>query len=340
MKYHLLSAATLFAAAGAWAATPSLGQRLRTLVADDCIGVAVVTSRGDTIAVNGDRPFAMQSVVKFHQAVALAHILGEKLIDDTVSVAASDLKRDTWSPMRARAPQGGYEISPVGLLDYSLLMSDNNAADILFNRYASPSVVDSVVRAISPARDFAVRRTEAEMHADTSVVKDNWSTPADAASFINSFFTSDATVGGTIVRAVMSQPTAFGNTRIVAGIPDGKATVLHKTGTGDIDAAGRPTAVNDVAFVYYPRPDGTFGYYSLAVFVENFEGSPADAEQRIAAISKEVWEAMLVDDASVAMRNASAPMAQPSSTVRDNSSLWEMPIGAAILGAVLDGMLE
>lgn len=58
---------------------------------------------------------------------------------------AEDLKPDTWSPMRDEHPDGG-DFSVQQLMWYSLVNSDNNACDILFNRFVTPAQVEGCVR--------------------------------------------------------------------------------------------------------------------------------------------------------------------------------------------------
>ena len=52
------------------AGAQSLADELRREIGSDNIGVAVITSWGDTVVVNGERHYPLMSVFKFHQAVA------------------------------------------------------------------------------------------------------------------------------------------------------------------------------------------------------------------------------------------------------------------------------
>lgn len=280
----------------------SLQQRLEAFADTPGTGIAVITSAGDTLGVNIDRDYMLASVMKFHQAVALTRILTfDEIVGDSVWVTKDDLLTGTWSPLRAQCPDGNFYISPVGLLDYTLQMSDNNCADILFDRYASPYCVDSIIRATTPACNFSIQRTEAEMHADTALARLNRSTPADAATLMHTFFTEDTTVSSLAIRAIMARDGAFGKDRLPAGISAGNATIYHKTGTGELAPDGHPTAVNDLGFVYYPKSDGSFGYYTVAVFLEDFSGTQQEAEARIAAISETVWAEMMMAEATKAV---------------------------------------
>ncbi len=314
-----------------------VGDALRPYASDSSIGIAVILPEGDTIGVNSDRTFPLESVMKFYQAVALSHLLGDRLLTDSISVGPADLKAATWSPMRAKYSGETFSASPAFLLDYSLRYSDNNAADILFDRYGSPKEVDSVLRMISRAKNFSLRFTESDMHADTSLCSLNFATPADAATLFFDYFCLDSL--STVVRAIMSHPTPFGVNRLAAGFPAGKATLLHKTGTG-FNAPGRTGNVNDVGFVFYPRSDGSFGYYSIAVFVADREGAVADAEALIAQISESVWTALMAADADYALRTT-VPAGKPNAPVptEENHTPWFALVGSAIIEAMIDNAL-
>lgn len=271
------------------AGAQSLADELRREIGSDNIGVAVITSWGDTVEVNGERHYPLMSVFKFHQAVALARKLGYPgILATEVEVSPDELREDTWSPMRRHNPYGGHaDIS--ALLHYSLQWSDNNACDILFDRFASPAEVDSIIRAATPARDFAIACNEAQMHADTSLCRRNWSTPLACAELVHHVFTADTTVAASVVKAVMAQKSPMGRTRLAAAIPQSNGMIFHKTGTGDMRGDTVP-ALNDAGHIVYPLPEGGYGRYSIAVFVADYAGTPAEAGQRIEEISRIVWK--------------------------------------------------
>ena len=84
------------------AGAQSLADELRREIGSDNIGVAVITSWGDTVVVNGERHYPLMSVFKFHRAVALARKLGYPgILATEVEVSPDDLREDTWSPYEA-----------------------------------------------------------------------------------------------------------------------------------------------------------------------------------------------------------------------------------------------
>lgn len=294
----------LIAVLPASAFRPQLSERIAELAGPHRIGVSVISDKKDTLSINGDSVFQLCSVMKFHQAVALARTIGyPAILADTVSIKAGELHRNTWSPMRAEFGDTDFAVDMAGMLYYTLQMSDNNACDILFDRYLSPSQVDSVIRA-GGTTDFAIQFTENQMHANPADSKGNFTTPVSAAQLMNDFFRNDSTEAAKVVKAVMASNSDFGKNRIIAGLPHEQTTVFHKTGTG-FNHDGLTGALNDVAYIVYPRPDGSLGSYTLAVFLDDFKGSQEEGEKIIADISAEVWHAIIMDQFSAMQPNSS-----------------------------------
>ena len=293
------------------------------------IGVALINHLGDTVLVNGDSVFELCSVVIFHQAVALADKVGYPAIFEArTHVDSGELQKNTWSPMRVDYGDESFDIDLTQLLAYTLLVSDNNAADVIFRRYVAPSECDSLLR-LRGLADFGISATEEDMHADPAKSRLNYSTPLSAAKLMDSFFRTDTTQAASVVKAVLSQDSPFGRERIVKGIPEGSARIYHKTGTG-FERDGIISAVNDLAFVVFPCPDGSFGSYTLAVFIGDFKGTTQEAEAIIASISAEVWKAMIVDE-SIAMNGRSRTAAKQKLAVeRREADLGEI-IGSLVL---------
>lgn len=305
-----------------------LTDTLANIIGSRDVSVAVITSHGDTIRAGRDGMCDLASVMKFHQAAALSRIVDfDTLVGKRITVYKDDLKRNTWSPMRAAATEVPFEIKPVELLDYTLNMSDNNAADILFDRFASPATVDSIVRNDYGISDFAIGATEDQMHADPELSRLNRSTALDAARLIYCFFTADTTASATLVKAVMARDTPFGRERIPAGIATSSAKVFHKTGTGFTAADSTVTPVNDLAFISYPTGRG-YACYALAVFTCGMK--PDEAEALIAEISRAVYTAIIVNESLTMNSNAPLPYAgkksgkAPSQSDNDTSVLGEI----------------
>lgn len=315
------------------AALNGLSDKLAALIGENNVGVSLITSDGDTLLINGSEFYDMASVVKFHQAAALAKTMDfDSIMNRMIKVDTDDMHADTWSPMRATLKEFPCEISLVGLLDYSLNYSDNNASDIIFKHFRSPNEVETILRDASLVSDISLRSTESDLHADGNRIP-NLTTPDDASRFIYRFFTADTTASATLIKAIMARESPFGKNRIPAGVAEGEAKVFHKTGTGFEGTNGTPRAINDLAFISYKRPGG-YSCYSLAVFIRDFKGTKAEGEKLIADISNAVWTSVIVNE-SMAMNAAAASKVRASKVSKAQEASGEkLSLGSLMFDAV------
>ena len=92
------------------------------------IGIAVIIDGKDTITVNNDIHYPLMSVFKFHQALALADYMGKQKqsLETRLPIKKSDLKPDTYSPLRVNIHRAGIRNEVLtDLLKYTLQQSDN-----------------------------------------------------------------------------------------------------------------------------------------------------------------------------------------------------------------------
>ena len=243
---------------------------------------------GDTLTVNGSPDYPLMSVMKLHQAVAVARILEERglPLTTTVHIYVQDLKAGTWSPLRDARPGGGFDMSVAELLRYTLQQSDNNACDILFDRFAAPEYVDSIIRSMG-FRDFRIAATEDEMHRDLKKCRENVSSPLSAANLMDRLASGTLPLGkeyADFIRSTLLE-CRTGLNRLPLPLEGSGALIGHKTGTSDREADGRWTGINDVGFVLLP--DGRS--YTLAVFISDSALGMEENEKLIADISGAVY---------------------------------------------------
>lgn len=287
-RLFLLLALVLTAAAPA-SAEGNLKTQLQKIIAgaDARVGVAVIAD-GDTLTVNGSPDYPLMSVMKLHQAVAVARILEERglPLTSTVHIYVQDLKAGTWSPLRDARPGGGFDMSVAELLRYTLQQSDNNACDILFDRFAAPEHVDSIIRSMG-FRDFRIAATEDEMHRDLKKCRENVSSPLSAAELMDRLASGTLPLGkeyADFIRSTLLE-CRTGLNRLPLPLEGSGALIGHKTGTSDREADGRWTGINDVGFVLLP--DGRS--YTLAVFISDSALGMEENEKLIADISGAVY---------------------------------------------------
>lgn len=255
---------------------------------DGIVGVAVLDlTTGDTLTVNGDRPFPMQSVYKFPIAVAVLDRVqrGEMALDQTVHVTASDLLPNTWSPLREAHPAGNVDLTLDSILAATVSLSDNNGCDILLWQLGGPHAVDRFIRGLGIS-GMAIVATEEEMHRDDSAQYRNFSTPLAMARLLQRF--SDGAILTEDLRSYLWSlmvETPTGPKRLRGSLPAG-AVVAHKTGSSGVNASGIAAATNDAGILV--MPDGR--RVAVVVFVSDSRSSESQREGVIAEIARRVWE--------------------------------------------------
>lgn len=252
------------------------------------IGIAVIIDGKDTVTVNNGIRYPLMSVFKFHQALALADYMGKQKqsLQTQLPIKKSDLRQDTYSPLRDKYPEGGIGMSIADLLRYTLQQSDNNACDILFDYQGGPDAVNKYIHGLG-IEECAIICTEAAMHEDLSLCYQNWTTPLAAAELLEAFLRKPLL--GKEYKEFIYQTMVecrTGQDRLVAPLLNKKVTAGHKTGTGDRNVKGQQIGCNDIGFVVLP--DGRT--YSIAVFVKDSEESNQANNQIIADISRIVYE--------------------------------------------------
>lgn len=256
------------------------------------IGIALLTSAGDTVVVADEDKYPLMSVFKLHQAISLCRLFDEQgaSLDTVLEIPRRKLNPATWSPMLKDYTADPIRISVRDMLRYTLTQSDNNASNYLFETVEPVAAADSFISTIIPRAGFRIVATEAEMFGNHALCYENHSSPLGAALLIDRLFTDSIidTASRDFICTTLGQCTT-GADRIVAPLAgkDG-VTVAHKTGSGFRNADGILCAHNDVAFV--TLPDGTS--YSLAVLIKDFNGSEQEAAKAIARISSTVYTAL------------------------------------------------
>lgn len=251
------------------------------------VGVAISGGDpGETTSINGEERFPMQSVFKFHIALAvMAEIDKGKLSpEQLIGIKKDELMTDTWSPMRDKYPEGG--ILTLGeIIRYTVAVSDNNGCDILLRLVGGPEAVTSFLKS-KGMTGFDIVYNEEEMHRNYENQFSNWSTPESAIKLLRLFNENKLILPESTeyLRQIMRE-TSTGMKRIKGMLPEG-TVVAHKTGSSGRDENGIATATNDIGIVWLP--DGRFFY--ISVFVADSRETDEVNERIIADLSKAVYD--------------------------------------------------
>ncbi len=258
---------------------------------DARIGVAVIINGKDTVSVNGNRDFPMMSVVKFPLALTVAHWIDTNgmSLNDTITFSGKALKEDTYSPMLKKYGKSQNTMTIRELLEWSLVESDNNAADILLNRVGGTLGATSIMRQMGISDEIVIGASEEDMHRDPYLSYLNRTTPLAMAQLFDRFYCEMRNASQPYSEiSSMLEECRTGLDRLALPLLPTNATIGHKTGTGFPTPEGRISAVNDCGYVNLPN--GT--RYSIAVFVADSGYDMAATSAIIAEISKIVWKSL------------------------------------------------
>jgi beta-lactamase class A len=256
------------------------------------IGVALQgLENNDTLTIDGNGKYPMQSVYKFPLALAVLSQVdkGTLSLDQQIHIRKSDLLPNTWSPLREKYPNGNINVRLDELLTYTVSESDNNGCDILFRLVGGTDKVDRYIHNLG-ITNIAIAATEEEMHKSWDVQYTNWSSPAAMCRLLHMFY-QDSILSSRSQKFLWNamEKTGTGPGRIKGLLPAG-TIVAHKTGLSGANDHGNAAATNDVGIV--TLPNGT--HFALVVFVSD---SPADEKTRdsvIARIAKAAWDAFSI----------------------------------------------
>lgn len=259
---------------------------------DARIGVAVIINGKDTVSVNGNRDFPMMSVVKFPLALTVAHWVDTNgmSLNDTITFSGKALKEDTYSPMLKKYGKSRNAMTIRQLLEWSLVESDNNAADILLNCVGGTLGATSIMKQISISDEIVIGASEEDMHRDPYLSYLNRTTPLAMAQLFDRFYCEMRNASQPYSEiSSMLEECRTGLDRLAVPLLPTNATIGHKTGTGFPTPEGHISAVNDCGYVNLPN--GT--RYSIAVFVADSGYDMAATSAIIAEISKIVWKSLI-----------------------------------------------
>ncbi|NMG19829.1 class A beta-lactamase [Brasilonema bromeliae] len=292
-------------------------ERLKNLdisAAQGRVGIGVLDlNNGQSWFLNGKQRFPMQSVYKLPSAIAILKQLDEGKISfkQLVTIMRRDLAPGS-SPIIKEFKGDRVQLPLRNVLERSVGMSDNTAADALVRVLGGPKQVNAILNKLQ-IRNVRVDRLEQQLQPDCVGLKNfqpeladeqKWAeavqnipdrvkkaalekylrderdtaTPEGMVDLLarlnsNKLLSQNSTT--LLLKMMTDSPT--GQKRLKAGLPN-NWSIAHKTGTGP-DVLGIGTATNDVGIA--SSPDGK--RVAIAVFIA---GSKAPLEVREKVMSE------------------------------------------------------
>lgn len=273
--------------------TDLLRNKIEQIVSDKnaVVGVSIIGNNGkDTLSLNGDRRFPMQSVFKFHIALAVLSEIdkGKLSLDQKIEIGKDDLLPDNfWSPLRDENPNGG-SFTIEKLIQYSVSHSDNTACDILIRLIGTPQTVEEYIKK-SGIDDIQITFNEEEMQANWENMFQNWTTPKAASETLRLFYENKNNLLSKSSYDFFwktNKETTTGKGRIRGQLPT-ETIVAHKTGwSGTNKTTGITAAVNNIGIVFLPNGE----HFIISVFVTDSKENLDTNEKIIADIAKVTYD--------------------------------------------------
>ena len=270
--------------------TDALRQKIQQIVStkNAIVGVSIIGNDGkDTISFNGEKHYPMQSVFKFHIALAVLSQIdkGKFSLDQKIEIQKKDLIPNLYSPIREDYPNGA--TLPISkILEYTVSSSDNVGCDVLLRLIGGPKIVEDYfvknhIKAVS------IKVNEEQQQADWDLQFKNWTTPKAANETLVKFYNNKKKMlsqkSYDFIWKTMRE-TETGVNRLKGRLPKG-TIVAHKTGSSGVNKDGFTAAVNDIGIIFMPNGK----YFFISVFVTDSKENADTNEKIIADIAKETW---------------------------------------------------
>lgn len=270
--------------------TDALRQKIQQIVStkNAIVGVSIIGNDGkDTISLNGEQHYPMQSVFKFHIALAVLSQIdkGKFSLDQKIEIQKKDLIPNLYSPIREDYPNGA--ALPISkILEYTVSSSDNVGCEVLLRLIGGPKIVeDYFVK--NHIKDVSIKVNEEQQQADWDLQFENWTTPKAANETLVKFYNNKKKMlsqkSYDFIWKTMRE-TETGVNRLKGQLPKG-TIVAHKTGSSGVNKDGLTAAVNDIGIIFMPNGK----YFFISVFVTDSKENADTNEKIIADIAKETW---------------------------------------------------
>lgn len=268
-----------------------LRQQLESLVKPfkATIGIAVKSLEdGDTLTINNNHHYPMQSTYKFPLAMAVLEQVdkGKLSLNQKIHINKTDIRK-TWSPIGEKYPKGNIDMTIAELLKHSVSLSDNIACDILFRTIKGTAAADKYVQQLG-VNNMAIKATEKEMASGWKVQYTNYATPYAMVQLLDIFHSrKKLSAASTDFLTDLMIQSSNSAKRIKGALPP-EAVVAHKTGTSGTNKDGLLAATNDIGIV--TLPDGK--HFAICVFVSDSKEPLENNEKIIALISATVYNTL------------------------------------------------
>jgi beta-lactamase class A len=252
------------------------------------VGVGIMNlETGDTLALNGQRHFPMQSVFKFHLALAVLNQVdkGKLALNQNIFVSKADMTPNLYSPMREKYPEGNINLPLSEIIKYTVSQSDNSGCDLLFKLIGGTEKANKFIHKIG-VKDVAILDPEVRIQNDWSLQYKNYSTPFAAVQLLQKFHKEHILSKSSqdFLYKIMVETTTGPNK--IKGLLPREAIIAHKTGFSGKNKEGLTGATNDIGIITLPNGK----QFAIAVFVSDSMEDEKVNDKMIAEIALAAWD--------------------------------------------------
>lgn len=242
-------------------------------------------STGDTLSMNGDRRFPMQSVFKFPIALAaLNEVDNNKLaLNQKITIGKEDLRPGIWSPIEKKYPEGNVQLPLSEIIQYTVALSDNVGCDLLLKLLNGALTVNQYIHD-KGITDIRIQNSEQEMQSSWEVQFSNWVTPKAMIELLKLFNNKKLLQPDT--HDFLWETMVGTSTGAIKNKLPKDAVVAHKTGTSGYNKEKVSAATNDVGIMLLPNGKRL----AFTIFVTNSKESPAVNADVIASIGALLYD--------------------------------------------------
>jgi beta-lactamase class A len=257
------------------------------------VGVGILDfESGDTLTFNGKGHFPMQSVYKFHLALAVLNQVdkGKLTLNQDIFVSKADMIPNLYSPMREKYPEGNLNLPLSEIIKYTVSQSDNVGCDRLFKLVGGTEKANKYIHSLG-LKDVQILDPEARIQNDWSLQYRNYSTPYAAVQLLQKFYKEHILSKNSqdFLYKIMVETTTGPNK--IKGLLPLEAIVAHKTGFSGKNKEGLIGATNDIGIITLPNGK----QFAIAIFVSNSMEDEKTNDKIIAEIALAAWDYYLVD---------------------------------------------
>ena len=254
------------------------------------VGIAIHNNDfTDSLIMNGDHQYPLQSTYKFHLAIAILDQVdkGKLSLDQPVDISKATVTTDLYSPIKDKFPNG--TTLPLSeILRYTVAESDNVGCDIMFGLLGGTEPVQKYFEDRGYTEQ-SIKTTEEEQQSNWDIQFQNWTRVAQANRILFDYYTNTKKLLSDSSHKFLwdtMRSTSTGKNRLKGLLPQG-TVVAHKTGySGVHKTTGIIAAVNDIGVV--KLPDGQVFY--ISVYVTDSKETEPNSAKIIAEVSKAAYD--------------------------------------------------